>query len=42
MNSKEYIESILPQLLPELQNQELTLCQDADSAHGSTITTNWA
>ncbi len=42
MNSQVYTEVILPQLLQELQDQGLTLCQDADSVHKSQVTTAWA
>jgi transposase len=42
MTTKVYIEDILPQLMPELQAQGLTLCQDADSAHTSKATLTWA
>ena len=38
MTTKVYTEVILPQLLDELQDQGLTLCQDADSAHNSRTT----
>lgn len=42
MTSKVYTEVILPQLLEELTDQGLTLCQDADSAHNSRVTIAWA
>jgi len=38
MTSKVYTEVILPQLLEELKDQGLTLCQDADSVHNSGVT----
>ena len=42
MTTKVYTEVILPQLLDELRDQGLTLCQDADSAHNSRATIAWA
>jgi len=42
MTTKVYIEVVLPLLKEELQDQGLTLCQDADSAHTSRSTLKWA
>jgi hypothetical protein len=42
MTTKVYTESILPQLVQDLQSQGLTLCQDADSAYVSRGTIAWA
>ena len=42
MTIKVYIEVILPQVIKELQDQGLTLCQDADSAHKSKTAIAWA
>jgi hypothetical protein len=42
MTTKIYIEVILPQILEDFQEQGLTLCQDADSAHNSKATIAWA
>ena len=41
MKTKVYLNTVLPQLLPELQQRDLILCQDADSAHTSKATTRW-
>ena len=38
MTTKMYTEVILPQLLEELKDQSLTLCQDADSVYISKAT----
>jgi hypothetical protein len=37
-----YTSVILPQVLEDLQERGLTLCQDADSAHTSKTTLAWA
>lgn len=42
MTTKVYTEDILPALLKDFQDQGLTLCQDADSAHTSKTTIAWA
>jgi hypothetical protein len=42
MTTKVYTTVILPLLKDELQDQDLTLCQDADSAHDSNATLKWA
>lgn len=38
ITTKVYTKVILPQLMQELKDQGLTLCQDADSAHNSKAT----
>jgi hypothetical protein len=42
ITTKVYTKVILPQLMQELKDQGLTLCQDADSAHNSKATLAWA
>lgn len=42
MTTEVYTTQILPQIAPELCARGLTLCQDADSAHKSQGTANWA
>ena len=42
MTTKVYTERILPSIIDDLQEQGLTLCQDADSAHTSRATIAWA
>ena len=42
MTTEVYIQHILPSIRDELLDQGLTLCHDADSAHTSKATINWA
>ena len=42
MTTQVYLRDILPQLIDELKDRGLTLCQDADSAHDSKATKAWA
>ena len=42
MTTKVYTSIVLPFALPELQDQGLWLCQDANSTHTSKETTKWA
>lgn len=42
MTTEVYLRDILPQLTDELKEHGLTLCQDADSAHDSIATREWA
>ena len=42
MTTEVYIQHVLPSIRDELLDQGLTLCHDADSAHTSKATINWA